>query len=39
VLKVLTFLSCLFRGHEWHVSRSRPGRLTCIKCRARKRIP
>jgi hypothetical protein len=38
-LKILAFLTCLRRGHVWHVSRTRQGRVTCARCRMRKRIP
>jgi hypothetical protein len=33
------FAQCLVKGHTFGVSRSRPGYLTCNKCRARKRDP
>jgi hypothetical protein len=38
-LKVIAYLNCLMHGHSWHISRSKPGVLTCSKCRAHKRIP
>jgi len=37
-MNFLAFLACLVRGHHWRQSRSRPGYMTCVKCRARKRI-
>jgi hypothetical protein len=37
-LKILAFFRCLVRGHEWHVSRSRKGLVTCSRCRLRKKM-
>jgi hypothetical protein len=38
-LRFLAFFTCLRRGHVWHVSRTRQGRVTCARCRMRKKIP
>jgi hypothetical protein len=39
-LKIWVFLTqCLVRGHDWHVSRSRKGHVTCRRCRLQKKIP
>jgi hypothetical protein len=37
-MNFLAFLVCLARAHHWRPSRSRPGYMTCVKCRMRKRI-
>ncbi len=37
VLKPLAFLKCLAAGHEFQNSHSRPGYLTCVRCKFRKR--
>ena len=33
----LRFLLCLFTGHRFMNSHSRPGFVTCVRCRVRKR--
>jgi hypothetical protein len=35
-VNLLTFFTCLLRGHRWRASHSRPGYMTCVSCRMRK---
>jgi hypothetical protein len=37
-MKIFGYLLCLGMGHSWIPSRSKPGYLTCVRCRVRTRL-